>query len=154
MPTVLVGESDRELNGELCSAMQHNKYKYVSAFTGEEVVYFMNRSLSGASDPISLVLMDANIRGLSGYAAMGRMATMPGITGTPIVLTLESYLKDMLEEGFELGVFGFILKPLNVRKTAVTIKAIIEGDTAKLRKASHSHSQASSLITKADLKSV
>lgn len=149
MAVVLVGESNRALNSELCYALEKIKLQAKSAYTGEEAVYFISRNLQGYEDPISLVILDAYIRGLSGLAVLERVSRLEGAARIPVIFTVEAYLRHMLDSGFEKGVFGFFVKPLNVRKAAVTIKAVISGDSAKIRQASHSHDQ-SAIVTKAE----
>ncbi len=148
MTTVLVGETNRALNAELCASLEQVGLQHQAAFTGEEVVYYANRSLKGYTDPFALISVDINIRGLSGFGVIGKLKTIEGAGGIPLVITVERYLTETLDDGFEMGVFGFFVKPINMSKAAVTLKAIINGDTAKLRKAAHSHDTTGGIVIK------
>ncbi len=148
MATVLVGETNQALNAELCASLEQLGLQHQAAFTGEEVVYYARRSLGGYTDPISLISVDINIRGLSGFGVVGKLRAIEGSRNIPLVVTVERYLTETLDDGFEMGVFGFFVKPMNMRKAAVTLKAVINGDTAKLRKASHAHDTSGGIVTK------
>ena len=147
MPTILVGDSDRGTNADLCAALEKIGYQHLSAFTGDEVIYFASRNITEDEDPISLIIMDVNIRGLTGYHVVKRLVSLGMVGRIPMVLTVDRYLRDQYADGFSAGVFGFIVKPINPRRVAVTLKAIVEGDTAKLRKAAHSHDEKADIIT-------
>jgi len=148
MSVVLVGETNQALNAEMCNALEKVKLESQPAFTGEEVVYYTGRAVRGYAEPVSLIVCDINIRGLSGFGVLGKLSSMDGANRIPTVVTVEKDLTSVLDDGFEMGVFGFFVKPMNMRKAAVTIKAIVNGDSATLKQAAHSHADEGAIVTR------
>jgi CheY-like chemotaxis protein len=62
-----------------------------------------------------LILMDVQLPGMDGLAALRALRTMPETSGTPIVAVTAFAMKDDQERLLSAGFDGYLEKPVNVR---------------------------------------
>jgi CheY-like chemotaxis protein len=116
--TILVvddDDDDRLLAGEaFVEARLVNDLRFVS--DGEELMDYLYRR-GAYSDPChsprpGLILLDLNMPKKSGYEALEEIKADPNLRRIPIVVLTTSKAKEDILRTYDLGVSGFITKPL------------------------------------------
>jgi two-component system cell cycle response regulator DivK len=118
-PVVLVVE-DNERNLKLVrDVLEYAGFTVATAVTGEEAVEVT------ASRRPDLVLMDLQLPGIDGYAALRRIRADAGTRHIPVVaLTAFAMARDR-ERVARSGFDGYLEKPINVREFPSQVRAYL-----------------------------
>lgn len=102
---VLVVDDDPD-SRDICVAMlRHHRYQVLEATNGEDAVRAV------VEQRPSLVLMDAMLPVLDGWAATERLKNAPETADIPVVMVTARALGSDEERGFASGVDSYLTKP-------------------------------------------
>ncbi|HEX5859218.1 MAG TPA: response regulator [Microbacterium sp.] len=99
--------------------LEHHGYLTLAAATGEEAI-----DLARAHRP-HLVLMDVQLPGMDGVAALTRMRADPATAGLRIVAVTAFAMKHDRDRFLAWGFDGYIEKPISVRDFPGQIAALV-----------------------------
>jgi two-component system cell cycle response regulator DivK len=111
---------DNEKNMKLArDIMQSRGYQVVEAVSAEE-------GLEKVMDPIpDLVLMDIQLPGMNGIAALGKLRENPATQKIPVIAFTASVMPKDHNEIREAGFDAFISKPINLKEFIATVAATL-----------------------------
>lgn len=89
----------------------NNRLDIVS--NGEEALAYL---LSSENDLPSIILLDLNMPRMNGIELMKAIKKHPGLKKIPIVVLTTSSAEQDINDSFELGAAGFMVKPLDYRE--------------------------------------
>ncbi|MDA0341761.1 MAG: PAS domain S-box protein [Proteobacteria bacterium] len=69
-----------------------------------------------------LILMDINLPGMDGFAAMAVLGEMDETKNIPVIAISANAMKKEIKRGMEVGFKAYLTKPVNVRETIDSIK--------------------------------
>jgi len=110
--TVLIVDDQRELRDFLYCTLK-DKYSVATIGAAEEAFSYM------AEHPVNIVLIDFNIPDIDGMAALAEIKK--NYPNTKIIMMTGNAPPDMREKALNLGVFAFLMKPLNIAELIKTI---------------------------------
>jgi CheY-like chemotaxis protein len=94
-------------------------YRTVEARSGEDAI-----PLARAERPC-LVLMDIQLPGIDGVAALRELRRLPETAATPVVAVTAFAMKDDRERLLLAGFDGYLEKPVNVRELRSNVEAYL-----------------------------
>lgn len=119
-PAILVVE-DNPRNLKLVRAvLEHAGYDVRAASTGEEGV------ATAIADPPDLVLMDLQLPGIDGVAALGALRAEPATAGVPVVALTALAMPADRERVDRAGFDGYLEKPISVRELASQVQGFLD----------------------------
>jgi len=89
----------------------NNRLDIVS--NGEEALAYL---LSSENDLPGIILLDLNMPRMNGIELMKTIKTHPGLKKVPMVVLTTSRAEQDINDSFELGAAGYMVKPLDYRK--------------------------------------
>jgi CheY-like chemotaxis protein len=110
--TLLIVE-DNEINRRmLLKVLEHSGLRLLTAENGEKAL----ETVAQEGKRIDLVLMDINMPVMDGYTATRKIRELPGTEKLPIVALSALSLQNEREKMREVGMDGFLPKPLDLGK--------------------------------------
>ena len=115
---------DNEKNRKLVrDVLTFTGYRLAEAETGEEGV-----RLAKALRP-DLVLMDIQLPGINGIAALGQIRDDPAIRDTPVIAVTASAMTQDRQKIMAAGFNGYQSKPINVKDFLAAVRAMLDQKT-------------------------
>ena len=112
---------DNEKNRKLVrDVLTFKGYRLAEAETGEEGV-----RLAKALRP-DLVLMDIQLPGINGIAALGQIRDDPAIRDTPVIAVTASAMTHDRQKIMAAGFNGYQSKPINVKDFLAAVRAMLD----------------------------
>ena len=117
---VLIVE-DNEKNRKLVrDVLTFTGYRLAEAETGEDGV-----RLARELHP-DLILMDIQLPGMNGIAALGQIRQDPAIAGTPVIAVTASAMTHDRQKIMASGFDGYQSKPINVKEFLAAVRAMLD----------------------------
>jgi two-component system, cell cycle response regulator DivK len=113
---LIVEDNERNLK-LLRDLLDAHGYRTAVARTGEEGVAFARADLP------ALVLMDVQLPGMDGVAALRELRASPETGGIPVVAVTASVMKEDRDRLLRAGFDGYLEKPIDVRALPAYIEA-------------------------------
>ncbi|MFA5882350.1 MAG: response regulator [Acidimicrobiia bacterium] len=86
-----------------------------------------------ADEPISVVLLDAHMPGMSGLDVLAALRDQPGCESLPVVLVTGADDRDDRARGLEAGANDYLVKPVRLDEIATCVRSVLHspigGDT-------------------------
>ena len=117
---VLVVEDEPQMRALLTDNLEFEGYHVTTVASAEEAVAEVERG------PVSLVLLDIMLPGMSGFALCERLRTQ-GRHVPIIMLTARSHEQDRIR-GLDLGADDYVSKPFSVRELMARVRAQVRRD--------------------------
>ena len=112
---------DNEKNRKLVrDVLAFKGYRLAEAETGEDGV-----RLAKALRP-DLILMDIQLPGMNGIAALGQIRQDPTIAGTPVIAVTASAMTHDRQKIMAAGFDGYQSKPINVKEFLAAVRAMLD----------------------------
>ena len=112
---------DNEKNRKLVrDVLTFTGYRLAEAETGEDGV-----RLAKELRP-DLVLMDIQLPGINGIAALGQIRDDPAIRDTPVIAVTASAMTHDRQKIMASGFDGYQSKPINVKEFLAAVRAILD----------------------------
>jgi CheY-like chemotaxis protein len=112
---------DNEKNRKLVrDALQFKGYETIDAETGEEGVRLAKERLP------ALVLMDIQLPGIDGIAALGQLRADPATRAIPVIAITASVMSQDRQKIMAAGFDAFQSKPISVKELFETIRRILD----------------------------
>lgn len=105
-PRILVVDDDPILRNLIQLRLSRQGYTVFEAFNGEQALAAFKRSTP------EIVLMDANMPGMDGFAATAAIKAMPQAQNTPIIMVSGLEDDESVERAFSAGAAEYITKPI------------------------------------------
>ena len=122
MTNVILVVEDNERNLKLLrDVLEYAGYDVRVARTGEEGV-----TLAG-KEPPDLVLMDLQLPGIAGIAALHRLRESHRTAGIPVVAVTAQAMKQDRERVLQAGFDGYVEKPISVRAFPEQVRRFLAG---------------------------
>ena len=126
--TILVVDDEQPLRLLIRAVLGYRGYQIIEAGSGEESLQVFATSPT----PVSLVLMDVNLPGLSGWEAMAQLrARSPGL---PVVVLSGGYAEEESRRAMALGAADFVSKPFDNLQLVQTVRKVLDEAAARARK--------------------
>ena len=117
---VLVVEDEPQMRALLTDNLEFEGYHVTAVESAEEAVAEVARG------PVSLVLLDLMLPGMSGFAFCERLRT-EGARVPIIILTARTHEQDRIR-GLDLGADDYVSKPFSVRELMARVRAQVRRD--------------------------
>ena len=115
---------DNEKNRKLVrDVLTFKGYRLAEAETGEDGV-----RLAKALRP-DLILMDIQLPGMNGIAALGQIRQDPTIQHTPVIAVTASAMTHDRQKIMAAGFDGYQSKPINVKEFLAAVRAMLDRTT-------------------------
>ena len=124
---VLIVDDDRSTRGTLRHTLQRNGFRVEEAANGVEAL-----ALLGRCQP-DVVLMDAVMPVMDGFAACARMRELPGGGAIPVLMITALQDNASVERAFAAGASDYIPKPIHYAVLSQRVRRIIEANRAEKR---------------------
>ena len=112
---------DNEKNLKLVrDVLQFKGYRTVEAGTAEEGI-----ALAGAHLP-QLILMDVQLPGMDGVAALRRLKAEPRTASIPVIALTALAMQNDRERFLGAGFDGYLVKPINVKEFPEQVRQFCE----------------------------
>ncbi len=122
--TFLLIEDDEIERLKFTRVLQKNNYNHtlIEAENGEKALEFLesNKELP------DLIFLDLNMPKMNGLEFLKILKSNPALRYTPVVILSTSNNHNDLKESYEIGIAGYIVKPLKYEDYADKIKCLIE----------------------------
>jgi CheY-like chemotaxis protein len=120
---VLIVE-DNEKNRKLVrDTLQYKGYRTIEAETGEDGI-----RLAREQHP-ALILMDIQLPGMDGIAALGQLRADPATRDIPVIAVTASVMAQERQKIVDAGFDAFQGKPISVREFLETVQRVLEKKT-------------------------
>jgi DNA-binding response OmpR family regulator len=117
---ILLADDDKTLRDAAARYLEGKGYAVVKAESGTSAAV-----LAGAERP-DLIITDAEMAGLDGFALCRAVKETPGLTHTPVIIISGRKISDEdIVEGYGRGADDYILKPISLPVLLVKIKAVL-----------------------------
>ncbi len=107
-PTILYIEDNPENRLLVRRILEAEGYTVVEATDGPTGLEMARQSLP------DLILLDINLPEVDGYQMVGRLRSLPGLGGVPIIALTANVMKGDRERTLAAGCDGYIQKPVDV----------------------------------------
>jgi two-component system cell cycle response regulator DivK len=112
---------DNEKNRKLVrDVLRHRGFQTVESDTAEEGI-----RLARETRP-ALVLMDIQLPGMDGIAALGRLRADPATRGIPVIAVTASAMTHDRQKIMAAGFDGYQSKPINVKEFLAAVSRMLE----------------------------
>ena len=121
---------DVEMNREILSEIFRGEYRVLTAENGQECLMLLENSES----PISAVLLDLIMPGMTGLSVLERIQSDVYMASIPVIVTSSADETEFSLRAIELGATDFVSKPIDPRLVRLRVKnAIHKRETEELR---------------------
>jgi two-component system cell cycle response regulator DivK len=100
-------------------------FRTVEARTGEDAVEL------GRAERPELVLMDIQLPGMDGVAALRALREIPETATTPVIAVTAFAMKDDRERLLAAGFDGYVEKPIDIRELPARVRSYLEPARAR-----------------------
>ena len=117
---------DNELNQEIAQTiLEEAGFVIDTADDGSEAV---ERMQEADADTYDLILMDIQMPVMNGYQATKAIRALddPAKAGIPIVAMTANAFEEDRKEALEVGMDGYVAKPINIEKLMLTLEDILK----------------------------
>lgn len=121
MKPVLIVEDDPDIAEGLRFNLQREGLETIVAPTGEEGL----KAALDARRPLSLVILDLMLPGMSGIELCRRLRREPTTRRTPIIMVTARVAETERVAGLDLGADDYITKPFSVRELLARVRAVL-----------------------------
>lgn len=104
---VLIAD-DSKLNQKLLTAILGNKYDYLYADNGYEIIDILNKN-----EAIDIILLDINMPKMNGFEVLKYLNEKKYIEYIPVVIISIENDEDFVKKAYELGATDYIPRPFN-----------------------------------------
>ncbi len=126
---VLVADDDELVRQALCAFLLGDNYRVVEARDGRQAVAVFCR------DRPDIVLMDANMPELDGFAACREIKNLPQGEHVPVLIVTVMEDEQSIDQGFQAGADDYIPKPFNWALLSRRVRNLIERRRAERERA-------------------
>ncbi len=120
MATIVFVEDDPVIQKLIRAAMRRTSHEVYLASDGLEGLEVIERRRP------DLVFSDVSMPGLDGMQLLARMKASPALAGIPVVFVTASVQRHQMEEGYRLGVTGYLPKPFDVASLRAKVEALLQ----------------------------
>lgn len=118
--TVLIADDDRSTRSALRYALQLKGYQVVEAADGAAALAMLERMQP------DVVLMDAMMPGMDGFATCARMKELPQARDIPVLMITALDDRRSIEQAYAAGATDYITKPLHLNAVVQRVGRAIE----------------------------
>jgi len=122
---LLVVEDDRDLNRQICTALEHAGYAIDRAFDGEEGHFL------GDTEPYDAVILDIGLPKMDGITVLEKWRS-DGRTMPVLILTARDRWSDKVQ-GFDAGGDDYVAKPFHMEEILARVRALLRRATGHAR---------------------
>jgi two-component system cell cycle response regulator DivK len=115
---LIIEDNDKNLK-LVRDVLQFNGYRTAEAITAEDGLV-----LARSQHP-ALVLLDIQLPGMDGFAALRELRADPITKGTPVMAVTASAMERDRQKILEAGFDGYMTKPIQVNKFAEEIRTML-----------------------------
>ena len=117
MFSILVVEDNDVINKMICTKLKLETYKVFSAFDGHQALNILEHN------HIDLIISDIMMPDINGYELTKTLRNAQ--YNMPILMiTAKNQIEDM-EEGFNVGADDYMIKPINMKKMILRVRALL-----------------------------
>ncbi len=122
--TFLLIEDDEIERLKFARVLQKNNYNHtlIEAENGEKALEILENN----KELPDLIFLDLNMPKMNGLEFLKNLKSNPALRYTPVVILSTSSNHNDLKETYEVGIAGYIVKPLKYEDYAHKIKCLIE----------------------------
>ncbi len=122
--TFLLIEDDEIERLKFARVLQKNNYNHtlMEAKNGEKALEILENS----EELPDLIFLDLNMPKMNGLEFLKILKSNPTLRYIPVVILSTSNNHNDLKESYEIGIAGYIVKPLKYEEYAYKIKCLIE----------------------------
>ena len=124
-PTLMLVEDEPVNQFVAAQILERYGFEVRSASSGPEALAML------VTEPVELVLMDLGMPGMDGFEAARRIHELPGMAKLPILALTANVLPETIARCREVGMQGFLSKPIRVDVVLRTIADILPPDGAE-----------------------
>jgi len=117
---ILIVEDNEKSRKLVRDVLRFKGYETIEAATGEDGV-----RLARERSP-SLVVMDIQLPGIDGIAALGRLRNDPATQRIPVIAVTASAMTHDRQKVMAAGFDGYQAKPINVKEFLETVQQILD----------------------------
>jgi two-component system cell cycle response regulator DivK len=118
---LIIEDNDKNLK-LVRDVLQFNGYQTAEAVSAEYGVI-----LAQSQHP-ALILLDIQLPGMDGYAALRQLRADPITKSTPVIAVTASAMEQDRQKILEAGFDGYMTKPINVKKFTEEIRTVLASD--------------------------
>ncbi|MBF0442707.1 MAG: response regulator [Oligoflexales bacterium] len=123
---VLIVEDSRIAQAQIKRILESMQCECVTASDGSEGID------SATKDPdIYLIIADINMPGLNGLDMCQEIRNLPHHKTTKIIMCTSEGSLEMKQRGKQIGVYAWVVKPINENSFKMLIQRIFDGDISK-----------------------
>ncbi len=117
MVNILVVEDNQDLNELLCRSIEKNGFKALSAFDGYEAFDVIEKNV------IDLIVADIMMPNMNGYEMTKHLRSLNYTMPIIMVTAKDDY--ESMQEGYNLGIDDYMIKPININELLLRINALL-----------------------------
>jgi len=118
---LIIEDNDKNLK-LVRDVLQFNGYQTAEAMTAEDGLV-----LARSQHP-ALVLLDIQLPGMDGFAALRQLRADPITKSTPVIAVTASAMERDRQKILEAGFDGYMTKPIHVKEFAEEIRIVLASD--------------------------
>jgi diguanylate cyclase (GGDEF)-like protein len=126
-PQVLVVDDDRSTRSTLRYTLQRDGFRVEEAADGAQALALLKRFQP------DVILMDAVMPVMDGFAACARLQELPGGSAIPVLMITALQDNSSVERAFAAGASDYIPKPIHYAVLSQRVRRIIEANRAEKR---------------------
>jgi diguanylate cyclase (GGDEF)-like protein len=126
-PQVLVVDDDRSTRSTLRYTLQRDGFRVEEASDGAQALALLKRFQP------DVILMDAVMPVMDGFAACARLQELPGGSAIPVLMITALQDNTSVERAFAAGASDYIPKPIHYAVLSQRVRRIIEANRAEKR---------------------
>jgi two-component system cell cycle response regulator DivK len=115
---LIIEDNDKNLK-LVRDVLQFNDYETAEAMTAEDGLV-----LARSQHP-ALILLDIQLPGMDGFAALRQLRADPITKSTPVMAVTASAMERDRQKILEAGFDGYMTKPINVKKFTEEIRTVL-----------------------------
>ena len=115
---LIIEDNDKNLK-LVRDVLQFNGYETAEAMTAEDGLV-----LARSQQPV-LILMDIQLPGMDGFAALRQLRSDPITKTTPVIAVTASAMERDRQKILEAGFDGYMTKPIHVKEFAEEIRTVL-----------------------------
>jgi two-component system cell cycle response regulator DivK len=116
---LIIEDNDKNLK-LVRDVLQFNGYETAEAMTAEDGLV-----LARSQHP-ALILLDIQLPGMDGFAALLQLRADPITKSTPVMAVTASAMEQDRQKILEAGFDGYMTKPINVKKFTEEIRTVMD----------------------------
>jgi two-component system cell cycle response regulator DivK len=117
---LIIEDNDKNLK-LVRDVLQFNGYETAEAMTAEDGLV-----LARSRHP-ALILLDIQLPGMDGFAALRQLRADPITTSTPVMAVTASAMEQDRQKILAAGFDGYMTKPINVKRFIEEIRTVLVG---------------------------